>query len=252
MSASSLARLQEDFQNFVLSGDPAIEPHIAGNRHVYRTGYRVRLREALEANFPALYKLLGPADFATLAHFYIDTHDSPFYSVQSYGDELSDMLALHPAYEEAPVLAELARWEWVMSQVSDAADESPVEYSALTRVEPEDWAELSFELHPSMRRLNLTWNAPQIWKAALDDVPPPRAAFTATPLRWLLWRHDLRFFFRSLDAIEAAMLDAALEGRCFGEFCMGLATYVGEEAAPAQAASYLRTWVDTGLVVALR
>ena len=76
-----------------------------------------------------LAKLLGEADFAALAAAYIAAHDSPYFSIRYYGDALAKFLATREDYAAAPVLAELAQWEWAMTAVFDAAD---VRRSALT------------------------------------------------------------------------------------------------------------------------
>lgn len=256
---SRLPRIQGDFQSYLLGGASAgIEQHVAGTQKVpvatrlgiYGDGYLSRLIEALEANFPTLSQLLGEEDFGALATAYVRSHDSPFFSIRYYGDGLARFLAADPAYAGAPVLADLARWEWAMTEVFDAADAVAIGTDTLAQVAPESWAGLRFDWHPSVRRLALAWNAPQIWKAVSDDAEPPEVAFSAEPVEWLLWRQDLRTYFRSLQPPEGAALDAARAGRSFGELCALLAQMLGEAEAPAKAAGFLREWAESGLIVA--
>ena len=311
-----LPEIQTDFQSYLLNGDTAIGVHVVGTERVpietrlaiYGDGYRARLAEALQANFPVLAELLGEGDFETLAAAYIRTHDSPFFSIRYYGNALSEFLATESEYAGAPVLAELARWEWAMTEVFDAPDAESIAVADLAHVAPEDWAELRFEWHPSVRRLALSWNAPQIWKAVSDgsspsgtngsrddapevdasrsevaaprdadqpnvvqpdaarsetvplgaarpDVAPsdlPEVAYNPEPVEWLLWRHELRTFFRSLQPGETAALTAAREGQSFGEICALLSAEFGETEAPAKAAGFLRNWVESGLLTAVR
>lgn len=258
---SRLPRIQGDFQSYLLGGDSAgIEQHVVGTQKVpiatrlgiYGDGYVSRLIEALEANFPILSQLLGEEDFGALGAAYVRSHDSPFFSIRYYGDGLAGFLATDPAYSGAAVLADLARWEWAMTEVFDAADAEPIATEALARVAPESWAGLRFDWHPSVRRLALAWNAPQIWKAVSDEAEPPEVAFSAEPVEWLLWRQDLRTYFRSLQPAEVAALDAARRGHSFGELCALLSEDVGEEEAPAKAAGFLRDWIESGLIVAAR
>ena len=170
---SRLPQIQGDFQSYLLRGDAAIEAHVVGTERVpiatrlgiYGDGYCARLIEALQANFPVLTELLGEADFEKLATAYVRSHDSPFFSIRYYGNALADFLASHSEYADAPVLAELARWEWAMTEVFDAADADSIGVADLASVAPDEWAELRFVFHPSARRLTLAWNAPQIWKA---------------------------------------------------------------------------------------
>jgi hypothetical protein len=256
---STLARVQGDFQDYLLRGGTALEGHVIGTARVpvatrlgiYGGAYRSRLAEALESNFPVLAKLLGAADFHSLAADYIRTHDSPFFSIRYYGDALPEFLAGHEDYLAAPVLAELARWEWAMTSVFDAADAVPLGHEALSHVAPQQWAQLRFSWHPSVQRLALSWNVPQLWQALSDDSARPPAMLAATPMEWLLWRQELTTYFRSLEKSEATVLDGALRGWPFGELCELLCTELGEQQAPAQAAALLRSWVDSGLIVGI-
>jgi hypothetical protein len=257
---SRLPEIQSDFQSYLLNGDAAIEAHVVGPERVpiatrlaiYGDGYRARLAEALQANFPVLSELLGEGDFATLAEAYIRAHPSPFFSIRYYGNALCEFLTAEPAYAGAPVLAELASWEWAMTEVFDAPDAEAIAVSDLAQVSPEDWAELRFEWHSSVRRLSLSWNAPQIWKAAGDEADVPEVAYNAPAVEWLLWRQNLRTFYRSLEPGETTALTAAREGHSFGEICALLSEEFGETAAPAKAAGFLRSWVESGLLTAVR
>lgn len=258
---SRLPEIQGNFQTYLLSGAAdAIERHVVGTDKVpvatrlsiYGDGYRTRLIEALEANFPVLAQLLGDEDFATLGTAYVRAHDSPFFNIRHYGNALADFLATDPGYAGAPVLAELARWEWTMTEVFDAADVESLSIEALARVKSEEWAELRFDWHPSLRRLALLWNAPQTWKAVSDDAEPPEVELSAVPVEWLLWRQDLRTYYRSLTPPEVMALDAARAGESFGELCGLLSAELGEAQAPARAAGFLRDWIESGLIIAVR
>ena len=253
---SDLSAIQEDFQAYLLRGSEAIEAHVTGSARVpvatrlgiYGGAYRARLAESLAVTYAALAKLLD-ADFQQLAAAYVSTHDSPFFSIRYYGEDLAAFLATREEYAAAPLLAELAQWEWAMTTVFDAADAQPLPAEALGRVQPQEWAQLRFQWHPSIVRLSLKWNAPQIWAALSADAERPAAAVGA-PVPWLLWRQDLGTFYRSLTANEAAALDAAREGWPFGELCQLLCERVGEERAPLEAATFLRGWVGCGLITA--
>ncbi len=254
---SALAQLQREFQDYLLRGDGAVAARVVGTARVpvatrlgiYAGAYRSRLAEALATNYPALAKLLGEADFGSLAADYIAAHDSPFFSIRYYGDELATFLATREDYAAAPVLAELAQWEWAMTSVFDAADAAPLGAGDLGAIPPAQWAQLRFRWHPSVQRLTLWWNVPQLWKALSEDLERPEMTLGAAPAEWLLWRDDLTSYFRSLPATEAGVLDAARSGWPFGELCALLCEEVGEAEAPAQAACFLRTWIAGGLIV---
>lgn len=256
----SLATLQERLQARVLGGEHAIEAHVVGTSAadvaarlaIYSDAYRTRLTEALANNYPALAKLLGTRDFASLAGRYIAAHVSRTPSIRYYGVALSEFLATDAGYQDAPVLAELAAWEWAMTEVFDAADGSPIGAEALVCIAPEDWAELRFDFHPSVRRLELRWNVPPLWKALTADEPRPEHELAAEPQAWLQWRDGLRTLFRSLEADEAAALRVTMDGGSFGELCLRLSKLLDDAQAPGRAAVHLRSWLDAGLVTGIR
>jgi hypothetical protein len=257
---SVLESLENEFQSFLLTGRAGIEQRVVGTERVpiatrlaiYGNAYRARLAETLEAHYPALLALLGAQGFNNLCSAYIDVHDSNFASIRYYGGELAALLASDADYTATPVLAELARWEWAMTEVFDAADAVPLEVQALAEVAPMDWARLTFEMHPSLRRLDLNWNAPELWKALTAERPPPAAACADAAALWLLWRRELQIYFRPLAPPEAEALDMVRGGQSFGALCEALCASCSEQAAPARAAGYLREWVESGMIVGTR
>jgi hypothetical protein len=58
--------------------------------------------------------------------------------------------------------------------------------------------------------------------------------------------------FRPLPAEEAMMWDEAAKGVCFGVLCEMVATFAGEDGAEIRAATYLKGWVDTGMLAGCR
>lgn len=255
-----LATIENDFQSFLLTGNADIEKRVVGTQRVpiatrlaiYGNAYRSRLIEALEAHYPALLALIAEEAFAALGRAYVQAHDSSFASIRFYGGALGAFLATNPDYAPHPWLCELARFEWAMSGVFDAADATPIDVRFFGQIAPEDWAELRFDLHPSVHRLDLVWNAPALWRALTNGRPHPAPEAQAQPVPWLLWRRQLQIFFRPLTALEAEALDAVRQGRSFGGVCVALCAALDEAQAPGRAAAFLREWVEAGMIVGTR
>ena len=128
--------MQDDFQ--ALPAAQTSGSRIARRRHrracrsprgsrIYSDGYCLRLIEALQANYPALAKLLGDEEFATLGAAYVQR--------QRFALPIDPLLRRRACrifwrpradYAKAPLLADLARWEWTMTEVFDAADATPI------------------------------------------------------------------------------------------------------------------------------
>jgi hypothetical protein len=254
-----LHELQCDLQRHLLGQDSTVTAAIvdapplgaADRLAIYRNAYQVRLIDALHETYPVLHGLLGDEAWVDLGAAYVAQHPSQFRSIRWYGRELADFLMQSEPYDSAPILSEVARLEWTLSEVFDARDAVPLDRNALSAVEPAAWASLRLEFHPSLRRLLLRWNSAAVWKAMSADEtpPPPEPAAEAAP--WLLWRQDLQNYFRSMNAVESAALDAALQGRNFAEICQSLAALLPEDAIPAAAASCLGAWADSGLITGI-
>jgi hypothetical protein len=254
---SGLVDIQEAFQRFLLAADSEIESHVVGTERVpvrtrlgiYGDGYRSRLIEVLESSYPVLANLLGEADFHTLAAKYIATHESSFFSIRYYGHELADFLAADAEYSQAPLLAELAKWEWAMAAAFDAADAEPIDSGVFAQVAPEDWAELRFEWSPSVQVIALEWNVPELWKAVTGETERPEPSLNLQQASWLIWRRELQIYFRPVAVEEAAVIAAARAGQSFGELCVLLCEHLDESEASLHAAGFLRGWVQSGLIV---
>lgn len=215
---------------------------------IYRRAYRLRLIEALKDTYTSLHQVLGDELFAELGGRFVTTHPSVHRSIRWYGRELADFLARD--MPEHPILAELARFEWTLGEVFDAPDAAPVDRAALAILEPAAWAGMRVDFHPSLKRVVLEWNTAAVWRAVSDEQEPPAPARLLDPTPWLLWRQNLKSFFRSLDPIEERALTAALGGATFAEICTTMSPVLTDEEIPRHAAMLIGTWVESGIVIA--
>jgi Putative DNA-binding domain len=252
-----LAELQRELQRDLLGHDSAIATAIVdapplpveSRLDIYRTAYRVRLIEALDEVYPVLHRLLGDETFESLGTLFIEAHPSEHRSIRWYGRELAEFLGVTPPFADQPILSEVARLEWTLSEVFDAADAGVMDRVSLQAVDPECWATLCFGFHPSVRRLTLAWNTVAVWQAMSEGEDPSGPECSPEPVQWLLWRRDFKNYFRSLDVVERAALDAAVAGRTFTEICESLIAHLPEEDIPLRAATLVAMWVDSGLIV---
>jgi hypothetical protein len=253
-----LRELQQDVQRHVLGLNSSIGAAIidspplsvAERLDIYRNAYQLRLTEALKDTYPVLHELLGDEVFAALGLAYIARNPSVYRSIRWYGAELPQFLAENAPYDDQPVLSEVALLEWTLSEVFDAEDAAAIDRSALAALPAQRWGSLQFEFHPSLRRLALLWNAVPVWQSMSRDETPPAPKCADAAVTWLLWRKDLKNYFRSLDGAEACALDAALEGANFEEICQVLREWLPDAKIPAAAANYLAVWADSGIIAA--
>ncbi len=215
---------------------------------IYADAYRLRLIDALSDNYPALHTLLGDDTFAELGADYLAAQPSQHFSIRHFGHRLAEFVAAQTPYARQPVLADLANFEWTLRDVFDAADAATLIAADLAAIAPEMWPELCFKLHPAVRCLDLTWNAPAIWKAIDEQRDPPAPQINAQITAWLVWRHDLKIYFRSLEVDEAWAIDALRRNTTFAELCAGLCEWVDESHAALRAAGFIQRWLTDGVL----
>ena len=257
---TSLRELQQRFQDYLVEGSDEIvldivssEDALAEHRlGAYYNAYRIRLIDCLAVDYQAVERILGREVFEELALDYLDRFPSTDPSVRWFGRNLPRYLRECYQGAEREFLLELASYEWAKSSVFDAADsESLVEPAQVAQLPPEDWPALTFDFQPALAWLDLHWNVPQIEKACADDADIPDRIRDQNPRRWLLWRRDLKIYWRSLDVDEAWAIEQAAEGVNFAAICEGLLEWVDSGQVALRAAGLLRQWVTDGLLLRL-
>jgi hypothetical protein len=96
--------------------------------------------------------------------------------------------------------------------------------------------------------MTLAWNTVAVWQSVSREEEPPQPEPVQPPAPWLLWRQNLQNYFRSLDAVENAAIDAALAGSRFGAICAALREWLPEDEIPLRAATLIGTWADSGII----
>jgi hypothetical protein len=253
---SSLLELQRCFQAYLLnpnSSPPAVlrgdgRASGAPRAEVYAEAYRLRLTEALAADYPALRARLGEDEFAALGRVYTDAYPSRYPSIRWFGRHLGRFLRDDAAYRERPGLAELAAFEWALSEAFDSAEAPVVAPEELAALPAARWPDLRLRFHPALRRVACRFNTPEVWQALNHKASPPPIEVRDPPQAWIVWRSDLKLFFRCLEASEAQAFDALHHGRRFAEVCEDLCGGLPAEHVAATAAGFLARWLTEGWI----
>lgn len=248
-----LRQLQLRFKAYLQQDDPAIHEDVVGSDQAqaehrlaaYWNAYRLRLIEALGNDFDRLKAWLGDEDFEQLILDYIAAHPSRHRSIRWVGQQL-------PAFLRArgdAFLAELADFEWSLGLCFDAAEsERLMTLEDMAAIPPEAWPELTFDFEPSVRWVDLEWNAVPVWQALETGESPPEPQRGDYPVRWLLWRRQQELHWRSLEGDEAWAIEAAREGADFASLSEGLLEWHGVDAVAMAAAGFLKQWLHDGLI----
>ncbi len=252
----SLKELQESFQRGILAGDDLILAEVKDSAKeqrnvlfgVYRNAYVARLAEILADDYAQLHSYLGDQGFAKLVKAYIDGNPSDQRSARWFGRHLPDFVQESGSYTKHPEVAEIADLEKALADAFDGPDAAPLRIEALAALPPEAWPHLTFEPHPTAIRLTFSTNAADIWSALKDEAAPPKPVRMPEPQPILVWRQDYMARFKPLTTEEAMMWDEAAKGVTFGVLCEMVATFAGEDEAELRAATYLKGWVDMGML----
>ncbi len=232
--------------NLVRPGGIGIQRRLA----IYHHAYRQRLLAALRDTFGHTLLYMGDEWFDAAARRHIEQHPSQHASLRDYGAGFDGTLAeVHPGLGELPELASLDR---ALRHAFDGADASPLTLADIGAVSPQQWGEIGFVLHPTFVRQRLHHNTLAIWQALDDERDPPPALPLAEPGELLIWRRGHQPHFRSLQALEAAALDALAEGASFALTTQRLADASDSASLTAEVGALLRRWIEDELLVAVR
>jgi hypothetical protein len=259
----TLASAQHEFAGLVtgldgaegwLRSDRAIPAH--ERIRVYANAYFSRIHDVLRSDYGALHAALGADAFHDLVKLYLISHPSRSFSLRYVGERLPAFLAGpigEPFLRRWPFAAELARLEWAITDVFDAADTPVLTRAALAALPPEAWEPLRFELIAAHRLLRSAWPVHRIRDAWETNTPLPELEPAST---WILvHRRDEQVLYRAVSDIEAQALKCVQERLSFGDVCARIAELTGEAQAPVRALELLERWLvdevlaaSTGLV----
>ena len=245
-----LARLQAEFQSYVLDRNPAVLQHVSGTAAadaairmgVYVRGYVLRLLGLLEEHYPSLKAIAGAGEFEALGHAYIAAQSSTSGDLYGFAERLSQFLESDSRWSQHPELADMARFERAVARSFDAADEDLLRREALAGLAPDRWPRLRFTLHPAVQRVELRTNVAHAWSAWARREALPALHRNAAAVTWLLTRQGLKLRFHAMSSEEAAAFDRLTTGACFAQWCDAL----GPGAMAERAVGLLNRWLADG------
>lgn len=226
----ALARFQDAFVHALLTstGKPATNypPEVAALAAqpafaVYRNTVMKGCIDALQANYPAVARLVGEEWFRAAAAIHVREALPTDPTLLCYGAAFVDFLARFEPAAELPYLPGVARLDRYWTEAHAAPDEKVLDPAAVASVSPAALAGTVLHPHPAAR---WAWfaDAPiyAIWSRnrsgdALDDN--------------LDWRPEGALLTRPRDAVEWSALDAA--GCAFLDACAAGDTLAGAAQA---------------------
>lgn len=247
MNELSLSRFQTDFAAALLGDSRAIDPAVATLAAqpafaVFRNGVMKSAVDTLQANFPAVTRLVGPEWFSAAACEFVRRSPPASPILVEYGEAFAEFLTCFEPAADLPYLAEVARLDRMWLEVHTAANAALLAGATIAAMPQEELAEAVLEPHPAAR---WAWfeatPAYSLWERNRSN-----ATFDAD-IEWigegaLLTRPASTVGWRRIDRAGCAFLDACRDGEPLAH-----AAQAALEAAPdADLSSLMQTLITAG------
>lgn len=253
----ALAVLQTWMLDAIVAGSAepeAVRARIAGNGRlgpegrfaIYTGGYRSRLLESLQNEFPALRLLVGDTVFELFARSYISSHPPRYFSLYDYGGRFADHLESTRPADGGPLStlpASLARLERTRAEVqrAEGTERLPTWLPAEASLLPG----LRLRLPDSVRLLRLDFDLLPLIEASESGGKPivpeagecliavARSGYRVRQHRLEPWRHAWleALGAEGADVYGAAAAAAARSGREAGALLADLALWLPAAAS---------------------
>ena len=189
---------------------------------VYSDAYAASLPRALAVNFPALARVVDPADFAALCGAYLRSHPPRGHDFRELGAKLAEFartfrFARQYGIEQS-ALAELVALEQAQLEVQDEVDEAePLVPAVLAALTAEQWEAARFHFARALRIVRTTHDVlPVVEAVARGEVPArPKQAHTA----YLVFRSACQLHTQPISEREARLYTLLVGGASFAETC---------------------------------
>ncbi|MBU2286043.1 MAG: DNA-binding domain-containing protein [Gammaproteobacteria bacterium] len=212
---SSLAAFQEDFAKALFAPADVVDPRVRQLTvqpafAVYRNTVMKACIDALEANFPAVARLVGTEWFRAAAAVHVATEPPSDGRLLHYGDSFADFLKHFEPAAELGYLPDVARLDVFWRQAHAAPDASPIHPSAIARCTQEQLVRLHVAPHPAARWAWFSDSpAYTIWSRNRQDGPVDDSE--------IVWRGEGALLTRPHDAVAwqyASRADCAFMDAC--------------------------------------
>ena len=267
VSNPGLARTQRWLQKFIMApgtasealAAPAVRKEFAGEvaelvtpsrtltseqrAGVYRGMYLARLGEALRNDYPVVGAYLGKEQFDRLVEGYVDEYPSRSYTLNRLGDHLPRYLAEAPGLQRRGLLVDLARFELLITEVFDEAQDDALDQSVIKAVPPDDWGRAVLQPVSAFRLGRFDYPVDRFKEAYRDERDYPAGSKAETFVA--IYRRDYRVYWIDLDEAEHFLLQRLADGETLGsgiEHCC-----LEKGVAEDQIFSWFQGWIRNQL-----
>ncbi len=237
--------------DFLVPGPRGLD---AGARlEIYREQFWLRHHSNLCDDFPTLRWCVGAAGFREIVSGYLGSHPPRTWNLQRLGADLPMYLSARAPWRDDALALDAVRLDWAFMEAFDAPDAGPLDLRVLTGAPEEAWPGARIALHPSIRRLGLTYPVHELRDAVKRGEARERPA--AAEARVIVWR-DAACLLRvaSIEPQAFDLLSELARGTPLGPACEAVARAHGSadtQELGARVGEWFQRWTASGWVSAV-
>jgi hypothetical protein len=214
----ALSRFQDAFEYALLAPDSVPDAEVAALTAqpafaVYRNTVMKGCIDALQANYPAVTRLVGDQWFRAAASIYVRHSPPPDPILMHYGAGFSDFLIGFEPAAELPYLPDVARLDRYWTEAHAAPDDKLLDPATVAGLAPEAVASTVLRAHAAARwawfsdaPIYTVWSRNRSAEVTDDNLDwKPEGALLVRPHDTVQWI--------AIDAAGCAFLDACAKGR---------------------------------------
>lgn len=173
---SDILKIQRDFQKHlyqksnqkIIAELPYSRLESLARLNIYRNNVFGNFNSVLSSIFEAVKKLVGEEYFEFLCDEYNQNHFSKNGNLDNYGEEFPQFLATIKTKHKLALLPDLARLELLYHKSYYAADAENFDLETFKKISPENFENLTFELHPSCFLIASKFPIYSIWNNSVN------------------------------------------------------------------------------------
>lgn len=180
-----LEQLQREMARAIMSGETMAvaaeiavpEASAAARFAIYRNNTFLSLTRHLKTVFPVTARVGDERFFLYAAHEFIRRHPPGEARLAFYGGDFPKFLSRFPPAQSAPILSEMAAFEWAVHRALIKDELAPLPLERLSNLRP-DSARLRLELQRSLSFVLSRWPVMRLWASDGKAGEPPARRFS--------------------------------------------------------------------------